>query len=81
MGAVLRSPPALYIMERVLSIRRNRDNTVTIRGPLPSGRKYVEHVGLDGKSLYEQWEAVRVAVMTAGFRIPDDDLYEMWRGA
>lgn len=65
-------------MKRALTIRRNRDNTVTIRGPLPSGRKYVEHVGLEGKGPYEQWEAVRIAVMTAGFRIPEDELFEMW---
>lgn len=47
---------------RTLTVRRNRDETVTIR----SGR-YIESIDIRFKSPYEKYEYIRSAIVTAGF--------------
>jgi hypothetical protein len=48
--------------ERTLSIRKNADETVTIKSV-----KYVESVDTRDKTPLEKYEMVRWAVITAGF--------------
>jgi hypothetical protein len=53
--------------ERVLSVRRNQDGTMTI-----SAGGYRESVEIRSKTPWEKYEAVRWAILTAGFAFTED---------
>jgi hypothetical protein len=68
-------------VKRTLSVRRNRDGTVTLRAALPDGRKYVEHFDVESKGLLETFESVRFAALTAGLHLSDRSLEDLLREA
>jgi phosphoribosylformylglycinamidine (FGAM) synthase-like amidotransferase family enzyme len=53
--------------QRTLSVRKNADETVTIKA-----NNYVESVDISVKSVFEKYEAVRWAIITAGFSYTDE---------
>ena len=52
--------------ERTLSVRKNADNTITI-----SSGTYRESVDIQSKTPFEKYEAVKWAIITAGFEFTD----------
>ncbi len=53
--------------QRTLTVRKNADGTVTIRG----GR-YVESFNLEFKSHWDKYEYIRSAIITAGFTYTEE---------
>lgn len=60
--------------EKILTLRRNRDGTVTIR----SGR-YREHVDVRFKGPFDTYEAIKWAIITAGFSLSEQEIERMVR--
>ena len=58
--------------ERVLTLKRNEDGTVTIQ----SGR-YREHVDVRFKGPFDTYEAIKWAIITAGFSLPEEEIEEL----
>jgi zona occludens toxin (predicted ATPase) len=53
--------------EKTLSVRRNADGTVTIRS-----ERYRESVDVRSKTPWEKYEAVKWAIITAGFTFSEE---------
>lgn len=58
--------------QKVLTLKRNGDGTVTIR----SGR-YREHVDVRFKGPFDTYEAIKWAIITAGFSFDDAEIEQM----
>lgn len=63
-------------MKATITLRRNRDGTVTFK----YGR-YVESFDVEGKGLYETYEAIKWIAVTAGISLSESDLQDLYQEA